>query len=609
MHNCFIKLKNKNMVNRISVKLLCCIALVISLLSACKNSGKTSNAVYKDQVVIHALSDAEGLNPMITSDASATQIMYNLFQSLLNYDMNESMDLIPVLAKARPEITVLPDGSGMELTYEIREEAKWDNGSPITAADVAFSFKALKCPGVNSDARKTSVDFINDIKFYPENPRKFTLVSNKLYALAEDASGTDVNIIPEYAYDPKGLLKSFKISDFNKPNPAIMADAKCKEFAEAFNSPEYAHDPDKIVGSGAYKLEKWETGQRNILVKKDNWWGENVKEKNIYFEANPKRLVYETINDFNTALVALKGGKLDVIYVTPVKDYLDLDESPKFKENFAKSEPPMLVYAYLGLNVRDKILKDVKVRQALAHLVDVDQIIEKVLYGLGTRVIGDVLPSHKDDYNNDLALYKYDVEKAKSLLSEAGWADSDGDGILDKVIDGQKTPFKLVYNYNAGNPVRETVGLLSQQWFKAVGIELSIVPLDWSLYLDELKKQKVQMWYGSWIQDPRDYDPRQIWHTESRNGGSNYTGYGNAVSDQLIEDICKEIDPAKRSVLYKKWQENLHNEVPNIFLYTSDFRNIIHNRFENVNAGSRYPGYWEAGFKVKKGFKVEEEAK
>ena len=72
--------------------------------------------VYKDQVVIHALSDAEGLNPMITSDASATQIMYNLFQSLLNYDMNESMDLIPVLAKARPEITVLPDGSGMELT-------------------------------------------------------------------------------------------------------------------------------------------------------------------------------------------------------------------------------------------------------------------------------------------------------------------------------------------------------------------------------------------------------------------------------------------------------------------------------------------------------------
>ena len=280
-----------------------------------------------------------------------------------------------------------------------------------------------------------------------------------------------------------------------------------------------------------------ETGQRNILVKKDNWWGENVKEKNIYFEANPKRLVYETINDFNTALVALKGGKLDVIYVTPVKDYLDLDESPKFKENFAKSEPPMLVYAYLGLNVRDKILKDVKVRQALAHLVDVDQIIEKVLYGLGTRVIGDVLPSHKDDYNNDLALYKYDVEKAKSLLSEAGWADSDGDGILDKVIDGQKTPFKLVYNYNAGNPVRETVGLLSQQWFKAVGIELSIVPLDWSLYLDELKKQKVQMWYGSWIQDPRDYDPRQIWHTESRNGGSNYTGYGNAASDQLIEDI------------------------------------------------------------------------
>lgn len=597
------------MINKISVKLACFLVLVVSIFSACKNKGSASSEIFKDQVVIHALSDAEGLNPMITSDASASQIMYNLFQSLLSYDMKEGMELIPVLAVARPEIKILDGGVGMELTYEIREEAKWDNGSPITAADVDFSFKALKCPGVNSDARKTTVDFINDIRLYPENPKKFTLISNKLYALAEDATGTDVNIIPAYAYDPEGLLKSFKIGDFNKPNPAILADVKCKKFAAMFNTPAYAQNPDKIIGSGAYKVEKWETGQRCILIKKDNWWGATVKDKNMYFEANPKRLIYETINDFNTALVALKGGKLDVMYVTPVKDYLELDKSPKFKENFIKSEPPMLVYAYLGLNVRDKILKDVKVRQALAHLIDIDQIIEKVLYGLGTRVIGDVLPSHKDDYNNDIVPYKYDVEKAKSLLAEAGWADTDGDGILDKVIDGQKTPFKLVYNYNSGNSVRETVGLLMQQWYKAVGIEVSIVPLDWALYLDELKKQKVQIWYGSWIQDPRDYDPRQIWHTESRNGGSNYTGFGNAQSDQLIEDICKEIDPAKRSVLYKKWQQMLHDEVPNIFLYTSDFRNVIHQRFENINAGSRYPGYWEAGFKVKKGYKVAEEAK
>ncbi|MBX7224643.1 MAG: hypothetical protein K1X55_01305 [Chitinophagales bacterium] len=583
------------------------VAVSIFTFVGCKSkSGGGSGTVYKDQVVVHSLSDPEGLNPFTTSDASATQIMRQLYQPLLNYNMSTNSELIPVLAKARPEIKVLPGNTGMEITYELKEEAKWDNGQPITANDIVFSYKAIFCPGVNSDANKSTLEFVSDVRTYPDNPKKVTIVSNKVYALAEDATGVDVFIIPAYIYDSKGLLNEFKVTDFIKPSGAISSNAKVKEFAAQFNSAPYSHDADKIVGSGAYKLESWETGQKVVLVKKDNWWGNEVKDKNMYFEANPKRLVYLNINDFSTALTALKDGKLDVIFVTPVKEYIDIEKSPKFKENFEKSEPPMPVYAYLGLNTRDKILKDIKVRQALSMLVDVDQIIDKVLYGTGQRVLADILPTNKEDYNNDVSLYKFDVEKAKSMLAEAGWKDTDGDGILDKVIDGQKTPFKLVYNFNQGNPVRETVGLLTKEWYKAAGIQLEVVPMDWSLYLDELKKQKVQMWYGSWVQDPRDNDPRQIWHTESRNGGSNYTGFGNAETDQLIVDIAKEIDPAKRSVLYKKWQELLHNEAAYIFLYTNTYRNIVHKRFENIYPGTRYPGYWEAGFKVKKGYKVEE---
>lgn len=97
--------------------------------------------------------------------------------------------------------------------------------------------------------------------------------------------------------------------------------------------------------------------------------------------------------------------------------------------------------------------------------------------------------NEKEAYNNDIKPYTYDVEKAKALLTEAGWADSDGDGVLDKVIDGQKMKFEITYNYNAGNPLRETVGLLIQQTFKQAGITLNIKALDWSLYLDELKTQ------------------------------------------------------------------------------------------------------------------------
>ena len=577
------------------------VAVSIFTFVGCKSkSGGGSGTVYKDQVVVHALSDAEGLNPYTTSDAHATQMMRNIFQPLINYNMSESSELIPVLAKGRPEIKVLPGNTGMEITFEIREEAAWDNGTPITAEDVVFSYKALFCPGVNSESNKSSLEFVQDVVTYPENPKKVTIISNKVYSLAEDATGTDVFIIPSYAYDPNNLLKEFKVKDIINNTGGLDQNQKIKDFAKQFNSPLYAkEDVTKIIGSGAYKVEKWETNQQVVLVKKDNWWGSKMKEENMYFVANPKRIIYKTINDISTAITALKDEQLDVLYITPAKEFIDLSKSDKFNLNFKKSEPPMPVYAYLGLNTRDKILKDVKVREALAYLTNVDLIIEKIQYGQAKRVLADILPSNKEDYNNNISPRKYDIEKAKSLLAEAGWKDTDGDNILDKMIDGEKTPFKLVYNYNLGNSHRKNVGLLLQKWFKEVGIRIEIKPLDWSVYLDELIKQNVQIWYGSWVHDPRDNDLSQIWHTESRNGGSNYTGFGNAETDKLIEQINMELDPEKRSVLYKQWQVVLHNEAPYIFLYTQTYRNIINNRFENIHEGIRYPGYWEAGFKLK----------
>lgn len=584
------------------------VAVSIFTFVGCKSkSGGGSGTVYKDQVVVHALSDAEGLNPYTTSDAHATQMMRNIFQPLINYNMSESSELIPVLAKSRPEIKVLPGNSGMEITFEIREEAAWDNGTPITAEDVVFSYKALFCPGVNSESNKSSLEFVKDVVTYPDNAKKVTIISNKVYSIAEDATGTDVFIIPSYAYDPNNLLKEFTVKDIINNTGGLDKNQKIIDFAKQFNSPLYAkEDVTKIIGSGAYKVEKWETNQQVVLVKKDNWWGSKMKEENMYFVANPKRIIYKTINDISTAITALKDEQLDVLYITPAKEFIDLSKSEKFNLNFKKSEPPMPVYAYLGLNTRDKILKDVKVREALAYLTNVDLIIEKIQYGQAKRVLADILPSNKEDYNNSISPRKYDVEKAKALLAEAGWKDTDGDGILDKVIEGQKTPLKLVYQFNEGNDTRKNIGLLVKEWWKQVGLEVEVISKEWSIYLDELEKQKVQLWYGSWIQDPRDNDPRQIWHTESRNGGSNYTGFGNAETDKLIEQINMELDPAKRSVLYKQWQEILYKEVPYIFLYTQSYRNVIHKRFDNLREGTRYAGYWEAGFTVKKGYKVEE---
>jgi len=591
------------MLKQLTTKYLLFSALTITLIfSGCNSDGSKSDKTYKDQVVIHELSNPQGLNAITTSDAQASAIKSNLFQSLLSADMDdEEMKIIPWLAKSRPIVTVLPGNTGMEITYEIKEEAAWDDGTPITASDIIFSIKAAKCPKVNSDHLKPYIEFITEVLTYPENPKKLTFVSKEVYILAEHVTG-DIAIIPEKVLDPKGLLRNFTIAQFNAPTEAVLSDPRIKEFADAYNSEPYNREPEFIACSGPYKLVSWQTGQRLILERKDNWWGKKYEKESFLFEAYPKRLVYEIVNDFNTALTALKDEKIDVILVTPVKEYLDLDKSAAFKANYIKSEPLMLSYTYIGLNVRDKILNDKKVRQALAQLIDADMINQKVLYGMQFRVIGEVMPLFKDDYNNALKPYQYNPELAKKLLAEAGWKDSDGDGVLDKVINGEKTPFVLKYTYNSGNPVRETVGLLMQEWFKQSGIKVEVTPMEWVLYLEELKKNKIQMFYGGWVSSPRPNDPKQIWHSTSRNGGSNYTGFGDAQSDALIDDIRKELDPSKRSILIKRWQALLHEEVPYIFLFGQNYRNVVHKRFDNLHESPIYPGYWPAGFKLKKGY-------
>lgn len=582
------------MMIRKKIKFTGLLIALLGLITACSGGAEKKNTDH--QVVIHSLSDPENLNAFTSSDAQATQMKNNIYQRLLHYNF-ETMELTPVLAKERAKVEVV-DGKTL-LTFTLRPEARWDNGQPVTVEDVIFSLKALKCPKVNSDAVKPYLEFVTDITTDPNSPGTFTFVTDRIYMLAEDVVGYDLIIIPEYIFDEKKILRNFKISDFNNPSAEITNDPRIKEFADAFNSEKFGRNPEIISGSGPYKLADWQTGQRVILERKENWWGDALKKENMFFTANPKKLVYEVINDFNTAITALKAGKLDVMLVTPVKDYVDLDASSKFKENFVKSEPVMLSFQYIGLNVRDKILSDKKVRQAIAHLTNVDQINEKVLYGLGKRVVGPILPQFKDAYASDIPLYDYNPDKAKALLEEAGWKDSDGDGILDKFINGQKTPLKLTYVYNQGNSMRETVGLMLKEWLRQSGIDMEIRSMEWSLYLADLKKQKVQIFYGSWITDPRDDDPKQIWHTESRNGGSNYTGFGNAQTDAMIEKIRTELDKTKRNELYHQWQQLLHDESPYIFLINQPFRNVVHKRFDNINPSSIYPGYYEAGFTLK----------
>jgi len=574
------------------------IAVSLSLIScgggdnSTTDTGENKSKNLNPEVICHELSDAQMLNPITYSDAVAGYIVTEIFYTLLAIDF-ETLEPVPVVASSRPEIEITDNG-GMKITYNIRPEAKWDDGEQITAKDVEFALKVIKNPKVDNLNLKPYYEFIQDMVFY-DDPLKFTFIVDKVYILAEITSG-DMPLLPRSIYDPKGLMDEFTIKDLSTKGEELANNEKIVEFANEFNSEKYQRDKNFINGCGPYNLEEWQTGQKIVLVKKENWWGDQLRGKGNHFDSNPPKIIYQTINDQTTAKEALKGGEVDVMNGIKSKDFKELLKSEKFTKNYNTYTPPFMAYAYLGINVRKPMFSNKKTRQALAHLIDIDKILDKIILGYGQRAIGPIHPSKKKDYNDNIKPYTYNPEKAKTLLAEAGWKDTDGDGVLDNTIDGEKVKFEMSYLYNQGNDTRKAVGLLFQEEARKIGITVNVISQDWSIFLESTKQHDFDMYYGSWVSSPTPDDPKQIYHTSSYNGGSNYTGFGNDETDALIDSIRVELDEDKRAKLYHRFQEILHDECSYIFLYHPLEKIAIHKRFSNSDPSAMRPGFRVSGF-------------
>ena len=570
------------------------IIIISFILSAC-----SGNLPIKNEVIIHELADPQMLNPVNFTDAQAGYISNHIFQKLIDVSFGEPAALVGILAETRPEIEKTPDGK-MNLTFRLRKEAKWDDGTPITPKDVEFTIKTIKCPLVNNPNARSYFDFISDFKYCEEDPQKFTIISRNLYFQAE-AIFTDVCILPEYLYDPKGLMKNIAVkmisekSDSLKSNPGSM-----KEFADDFNSEKRMRDPAFIGGSGAYKFIEWETNERVVLVKKENWWGDALEKENCFFEAYPEKLIFQTVKDQSTALVSLKAGNLDIMTGIKSKDFIELSNSEKFTRNFNAYTPMEYSYLYLSINTKKPLLADKETRQALAYLTNVENIIRTIKYGQADQVVGPIHPSKKNIYNKNIQPYKYNLEKAKELLEKAGWKNTNGDATLDKMIDGKHTEFVIDYLVNNGNDERKAIGIILQDEAKKAGIQINVQSIDWAVMLEKCSKHDFDMMVGKLLSGPAPDDLKQNFHSTSATGeGANYANFTNEKADLLIDSIRVEIDEEKRNGMYLRAQEILHEEVPMIFLYAPTERIAISKKFDNAYASVMRPGFWAQGFKLK----------
>ncbi|MEM1220752.1 MAG: ABC transporter substrate-binding protein [Bacteroidota bacterium] len=545
-----------------------------------------------NEAIIRIPSEPRSLNPAFALDSYSLFSLRQVMQYLLFLDP-ETGQLSPQLALDFPTSTPIEDGpfaGGTAYTFEIHPEATWDNGTPVTGNDYAFSIKAILNPKVPAARLRPYLDPIGEVEVDSENPRKFTVLTDEKYILTEETISGTVPVLPAYLYDPNGLMEAYKISELSDPANAdrFESDTKLAEFAESFSSEFHNREPEGVSGSGPYRLASWTSGQELIFAKKENYWGDKVQNANKLLKAYPDSISFKITRDMTAAATLIKNEEVDAALVLDSKDFLELQENEEVMKDYRFLSPATLTTYLLYLNNQSPKLADAKVRRALAHLVDVNEVIETVFYGLAAPVVGPIHPS-KPYYHKALEAINLNIEKASTLLAEAGWEDSDEDGILDKEIDGERVPLKLRYIVN-NFPASEQIALLFQENARQAGVELEITAKERAAWVQTVSVREYDIASGGYANAPILDDLYQLWHSDSdRPDGFNRMSFVNARADELIEEIRSTLDEEKRNALYVEIQQLIYDEQPVIFLVAPQSRITVHNRFK-VEASIVSPG-------------------
>ncbi len=571
-------------------------------ITACGKDSKTTTVDFKrtdNAVLVRLRVEPDRLNPVLATSNYATQVNSQIFLSLLTADPY-SYEITPLLAKARPVVADITDGpyqGGVSYTFEIHDEAVWDNGAPVTAQDYIFTLKAALNPRVQAQRLRPYLAFIKDVRVDASNPKKFTVFTDEKYILGEEAVGAALGVLPEYVYDPQGLMRTIPLTDltdFEKAETIAASNQALQQFAEAFNSPQFSREKGYVVGCGPYQFEGWETGQRITLSKKNNWWGDKLARKYPALRALPERLEYRPVPEAATALAALKAEELDAMSEIDVKDFIEVRDAAFTKERYNFFTPPALAYVGLYLNNKNPKLNDKRVRRAIAHAIHVDEIIETVYNGFGQRLAVPVNPA-ADYYDKNLKPIAFDINKAKTLLSEAGWKDTNNDGIVDKEINGERVALSLTCFVAANSETGRNALLLAQGTLRQAGINLEIAAKEFSVIMDDVRKENYEMAAGGRTISPLFWEPKQDWHSESITGGDNHNKFQNAQADKLIDEIRVTLNDKKRDALYKQLQAILYEEQPGVIWFSPTARIAIHKRFD-AKPSSITPGYIVSDF-------------
>jgi peptide/nickel transport system substrate-binding protein len=496
-------------------------------------------------------SDISTLNTVISSDTYSSVVIGFLFDGLVSTS--------PVDGSFGPGIADSWEiaADGCTYTFHLNPGATWHDGKPITADDVVFTLDRVLDPA--SLSPRTS-DVATAVKSY----RKVDDHTAEVVSFTPIAPFID-KTFNQFAILPKHIWESVKPADMASDGGSTGADVS------------------RIVGSGPFTFKEWVQNDHITLVKNPNYW--DKAHNPVYID----EFVYRVIADPASAVQSLKTGETDIFALEPSQAKGMDTSNPEIAQTvYDTFSFTFYFYAANQDTAHTDLFVDTKVRQALMYALDRDLIVDSVLLGYGTRADGtQPVPSPAYAPDKMHTIYGFDPDKAKSLLAEAGWTDSDGDGIVEK--DGKKLSFECLYSEGVAT-FTQLLPYAQQAW-KAIGIEMIPTAVPFPTLLDGILSFNYEMAFVgfSW-----GVDPDQSVMFGSNNlvpNGFNLTGWKNARYDELTPLATQELDVAKRIEMILE-QSNIVNDDAAMGIITFG-RNItangarVHNYFPNA-----YSSFW-----------------
>ncbi|APG27105.1 peptide-binding protein [Syntrophotalea acetylenivorans] len=506
---------------------LCCLYLICGCDRMDENLAGQAEAgppAAGDTLIIGSGADAVTLLPVLASDGTSSDINGLVYNGLVRYDKDLNIE-----ADLAERWEISPDN--LTITFHLRQGVRWHDGAPFTAEDVLYTYQLL-------------ID--------PKTPTAYA----ERYRQVASAQVLDAHTFRVRYHKP---LATALISWAFSVHPRHLL-----EGTEITKSPLASHP----VGTGPYRFVAWKRGEKIVLEANPD-----------YYEGPPyiHRVLYRVIPDASTMFLEMQSGGLDYMGLTPLQYAMQTD-TPAFRRRFRKYRYPAFAYTYLGYNLRRPIFQDKRTRQALSFAIDKQEIIDGVLLGLGQVASGPYKPGSWV-HNPEVAPYRYDPNRARTLLAEAGWQDSDGDGVLDR--NGQSLSFTIVTNQ--GNDQRVKAGEIIQRRLSEVGVKVKLQVVEWAAFLKEFINPgnfdaTILGWSGG-----IDPDVYNVWHSSKTGPGElNFIAFKNAEVDHLLEAGRRTYDQDERKLVYDRFQEILAEEQPYTFLYVPESLPVVAARFRGI---------------------------